>query len=80
MKFSQLVAYAFISIATVNGVSIPDANALARRDPEASGNTLANAILSPHNALEKRKGGGGKGGGGGGKSGGGGKRLSPCAS
>ncbi|KAF2200280.1 hypothetical protein GQ43DRAFT_432661 [Delitschia confertaspora ATCC 74209] len=52
----------------VNAVSIPETNALVFGNSEPP---VARDILSPENALEKRKGGGGKGGGGG--SGGGSK-------
>lgn len=73
MKTSTLIALLLSATPVINAVSIPDTHALAVLNPEPRALTKRN-ILSPGNALEKRKGGGGKGGGGGGggsKSGGG---------
>ena len=66
MRFLLLFAYAFATLSAVNAVSIHDAKALSPRDSGPSANILGDTVLSPANALEKRKGGGGRSGGGGG--------------
>lgn len=72
MRLFAIVAYTLAGASIINAVSIPDAQSLSIRDSGPSAN-LIDRFLSPHNALERRKGGGGKsGGGGGGKSSGGG--------
>jgi len=72
MKLSVFVALFLSTAPVLNAVSIPDAQPLAISNPEPRVEA-ARDILSPDQALEKRKGGGGKGGGGGGGSSGGGK-------
>ncbi|KAF2189260.1 hypothetical protein K469DRAFT_683688 [Zopfia rhizophila CBS 207.26] len=72
MRISTLVTYCLFTTSAINAASIPETNALDLLEAHAA-NITRSEILSPENALEKRKGGGGKGGGGGGggKSGGG---------
>jgi len=81
MRLLSIFACALATLSAVNAVSIHDAKALSSRGSGSSADILENGILSPANALEKRKGGGGKsgGGGGGGKSSGGGSNSKPSS-
>lgn len=78
MRLLSLFTCAFAILSAVNAAYIHGAKVLSPRDSGSSANILGDGILSPANALEKRKGGGGKsgGGGGGGKSSGGGATSS----
>ncbi|OCL13095.1 hypothetical protein AOQ84DRAFT_226452 [Glonium stellatum] len=74
MRFLPVFAWILALLYVVNAVSIRDVKALSPRGSGSPAGALAEDILSPANALAKRKGGGGRsgGGGGGGKSSGGG--------